>query len=249
MRHEDLPAHALARTLVERVGHDADDLDGQLGLWPAAPPETFADGARALEEVLGEAAIDDRHGRVLLEVHPREVPAFEERDLHRLEVAGRQRVHERLHVFAVRSAVPLDRHRAVPLVPAQDGHGGHPGRRDARRRAQAFEQILIELHPARTVVAVERRRQLEGDEVVERHPRVGLLQVLEAADEEPGAEEQQEAERDLRGHQPLPAGTATRRCRRSSPRYPSTSSTDRAGSRAAPGAARRRFRSGTSGRA
>ena len=41
------------------------------------------------------------------------------------------------------------------------------------------------------------------------------LQILEAADEEPGAEEQQEAERDLRGHQSLsqeqrPAGAGDR---------------------------------------
>ena len=248
MRHEDLPAHALPRAFVERVGNDADDLDRQLGLRPTAPPETFADGARPLEEVLGETAIDDRHGGVLLEVHPREIAAFEERNLHRLEVAGRQRVHERLHVFAIRSAVPLDRHGAVPLVAAQNGHGSHAGRRDARRRAQALEQTLIELHSARTVVAVERRRQLKSDEVVERHSRVGPLQILEAADEEPGAEEQQETERDLRGRPALSAGRASRRCRRSSPPCPSTSSTDRAGSRAAPAAGRRRCLSDTSSR-
>ena len=59
-----------------------------------------------------------------LRVEAREVAALEERDAHRLEVAGRQRVHERLHVLAVLGLVPFDRHRAVPLVAGQDRHRG-----------------------------------------------------------------------------------------------------------------------------
>ena len=95
------------------------------------------------------------------------------------------------------------------------GDSGHARRRDPWSRVQAFEQVLVELHRARAVVAVERRRQLEGDQVVERHTRVRRLQVLKAADEEAGAEEQQEAQRHLRGHQSLaqkqrPAGARNR---------------------------------------
>ena len=70
------------------------------------------------------------------------------------------------------------------------------------------------------------------------------LQVLQAAHEESGAEEQQEAERDLRGDESLAQEQRARRRRRSSRSCPSASSTDRDGSRAAPAAGRRRCRSG-----
>ena len=59
------------------------------------------------------------------------------------------------------------------------------------------------MHRPRTVVAVQLRRELKRDEVVERDARVGGLQVLQAADEQPRAKEQQEAERDLRGYETL----------------------------------------------
>ena len=81
MGDEHLPPHALSRTLVERIGNDADDLDRQLGFWPDALPEVLADRARALEEVFGESPVDDRDLRILLEVQSREVAALEERNL------------------------------------------------------------------------------------------------------------------------------------------------------------------------
>ena len=60
-----------------------------------------ADRAPPLEEMLSEAAVDDRDRRLLLGIGRREVAPLEHRDLHRREVAGRERVHERLHVLAV----------------------------------------------------------------------------------------------------------------------------------------------------
>ena len=70
-------------------------------------------------------------------------------------------------------------------------------------RAQVVQQLVEERHRARCIVAAERRRELERDQVVERDAGVGGLEVLQAADEQPGAEQQQEAERDLRRDQPL----------------------------------------------
>ena len=96
---------------------------------PDAPADAFADGARALEEVLGEAAVDDGDASSSSLKSARvKVAALEDRDLHRLEVAGRQRVHERLHVLAVgRTGGPRPT-SAVPLVAAQDRHGSHAPR-------------------------------------------------------------------------------------------------------------------------
>ena len=117
------------------------------------------------------------------------------------------------------------------------------GRLHARRRAQASSSCCRTASPRCVVVAAERRRQLERHEVVERDAGVGRLQVLQAAHEQPGAEEQQEAERDLRGDEPLAQEQRSAACRRSIPSCPSASSTDRAGWRAAPAAGRRRCRS------
>ena len=47
------------------------------------------------------------------------------------------------------------------------------------------------------------RRELKRDKVVQRNAGVGRLQVLQASDEQAGAEQQQEAERDLRRDEPF----------------------------------------------
>ena len=97
----------------------------ELGVRAGAAADVLADGALAREEVLGEPAIDDRDRAVLVDVlSSAEVASFEKRHPHRLEVAGRQRVHERLHVFAVVGLMTLDAHGAVPLVAGQNRHGG-----------------------------------------------------------------------------------------------------------------------------
>ena len=96
---------------------------------PSPQPMCLPTTLTRLEEVLGEAAVDDRDARpgVGAVVPPRrliadlEVAAGEHRDVHGLEVAGRQGVHERLHVLAVGRLVALDRHRAVPFVAGEDG--------------------------------------------------------------------------------------------------------------------------------
>ena len=67
---------------------------------------------------------------------------------------------------------------------------------DARGIAWEFE-----VRSAHRVVTVQLRRQLKRHQVIERHAGVGRLQILQAAHEQPGAEQQQEAERDLRRYE------------------------------------------------
>ena len=153
--------------------------------------------------MLRELAIDDGDARLFRRVEAREIAPLEHRNPHRLEVAGRERVHERLLIFAVRRLVTLDPHAAVPFIPRQDRDRRGRGCRDAWRRAQPLEQLLVEGAGPRLVVAAERRRDLERDQVVHRDAGFGALQVLQAAHEEAGAEQQQEAERDLCGDEPL----------------------------------------------
>ena len=79
--------------------------------------------------------------------------------------------------------------------------------------AQAIEQVVVEVIGALVVVAAQRRREAEHHEVIELHAGVGGLQVLQAAHEQPGAEQQQEAQRHLRGDEPLAQEQRAARCR------------------------------------
>ena len=130
---EVLAAHALTRSFVQRVVDDADDFDVERRVRTATLPQMPAHGALVPEEVPREAAIDDRDFGVLFHIHHGEVAALEHRDPQRREVASRERVHERLHVFAVGCLVTFDGSPIVPFAPAQDRHDGK------RRRCQAEE--------------------------------------------------------------------------------------------------------------
>src|SRR5207244_4403385 len=57
-------------------------------------------------------------------------------NLHRLEIAWRHRVDERLHVFAVFGGVSFDGHRAVPLVARENRDRG-----ERRTPAAACRQL------------------------------------------------------------------------------------------------------------
>ena len=64
IRNEHLASNPFSRALVQRIGHHADNLDRQLRVRAAAEPDALADRALPWKEVIGEAPIDDRHGRL-----------------------------------------------------------------------------------------------------------------------------------------------------------------------------------------
>ena len=239
MGNEDLSPHPFTRAFVERIRNDADDFDCQLRLAAQCPSRHVCRSHFALEEVLGEALVDDRDGGLLFRIQSREVAPLEQRNLHRREVAGRQRVDEGLHVLVIPGLMPFHPHRAVPLVAGEDGHGGEPGRNDPRSRPQPLEGLLVEVDRSRRIVSAEGRRQPERHEIVERDSGVCGLQVLQAPHEEARAEEQQEAEGDLGGDEALSQKEVVRPDPRSHRRCPSVLSTDPGGLPAVPGVDRR----------
>ncbi len=175
--------------------------------------------------MIREAAIDDRNGGLLPGIARPEVAPFENRDLHRLEVIRRERVHERLHVLAVLGLMAFHPHSTVPLVAGKNRHGRQRGVLHARRRPQAIQQLRIEDLPAGIVVAALRGIDLERHEVLQRDARVRRLQVLQAPNEQAGAEEQKEAQRYLRDDQafaheerPVRAGDGAHRVFQCAPR-------------------------------
>src|SRR5207249_4674788 len=97
---EDLPVDTLARPLVQRIRDDADDFDVQRRLGTVAEPDVLAERALAGKEMFRELTVDDRDGRLFLFVAhlfgipDPEVAPLEQRNLHRLEVARRDAIHE-----------------------------------------------------------------------------------------------------------------------------------------------------------
>ena len=124
-----------------------------------------------------------------LHVSPVEVAAFQKRNAHGLEIARRERVHEGLHVFAVLGLMALHRRAAVPFIAVQQRDGGQRRRFTPGSRAHVIQKFLIKVHRSRRIVSVQRGRDLERDQVIEiTESRIGGLQILQAPDEQPGAE-------------------------------------------------------------
>ena len=218
-REEDLPRDVVAHAGVLRVPDDADDLDRRLRARIHAEADVAADRAAVAEIALRVAFVDDRH-RVrrqilrIADLRPDvpivEVAAGDERNAHCLEVAGADRVAVRVHALARLRLVAFHRHRAVPLVPLEqtDLREGHRG--DARQRADAIQQLLVELLRADRRVTAEGRRDVERDEVVRLQTQIEQAQVPEAADEEAGAYQQHDRDGDLRHDEPLAQPHAAR---------------------------------------
>ena len=77
-------------------------------------------------------------------------------------------------------------------------------RRDARQRGDPLGHRLIEARARGRIVARVRQMQLERQHAVRLDAKRDLPDPLEARDQQAGADEQHERERDLRHHEPLP---------------------------------------------
>ena len=93
---------------------------------------------------------------------------------------------------------------------------------DARHRAQPLQQLAVEARSCAFVVPVELRVDAEEQQVLRVEADVDLPQVLERAQEQPGADEQHERHRDL--HDEQRAAEHAPRCRRRSGSSPSAPS-------------------------
>jgi hypothetical protein len=108
--------HTLTWTFIQRIFDNADDLHIQLGVRSTAeagvPSDRFI---YAAEKMFRELAIHDDHVRPFSFVAAVEVTSDKERNSHGFEVPWRDRVHESLHVLAIFSLVPFNRHAGIPL--------------------------------------------------------------------------------------------------------------------------------------
>ncbi len=151
-----------------------------------------------------------RLGRIETHVAVREIASFDQLDAHRPKVARADGVAERVHVLARLWLVPFDRHRAVPLVALEEAHLCKGGGADSGHGADPLDELFVELLRANRGVAAERRRDVEGHEVVDVQAEVEQTQIAQAADEQPCADEQQNRDGDLCDHERLAKANAAR---------------------------------------
>ena len=167
-----------------------------------------AERAAAAEVARGERLVDDRDGvgRLGLQaaiVKVGELAAGDERHAHRLEEAGTDSIRQRPGALTGLCREPLDRELRAPSAAAEERLERVGARGDARHSRHALLQRPREPAGAFGVVAV--RLELDRKRHRPRRPEAGVdgEQVIETADEEPGAQQQEKRERHLHDHQRL----------------------------------------------
>src|SRR5581483_4140893 len=166
------------------------------------PPDGFAAGEVLLREALVDdyvavavveavgARVDVGELRSLIAIV--ELASRQHRDAHRPEVPGADGVAVRIHWLALRGVVPLDRHGAIPLAAVEQSHVRERHALHARLRAEAVDERSIERRHADGRVARETGLDIERDDALGVQPEIDEPQVAKRADEEPGADEQQD---------------------------------------------------------
>src|SRR5437870_4199543 len=101
------------------------------------------------KKVFGKLLVDNDDLRVLVNIAGIEVAAFEYGNSHRLEKAGRRRIHESLYVFAVFRLVTFDSHRTIPLVAVKKRHGRETRVLNSGILAKSLEKVSIKVDGAR----------------------------------------------------------------------------------------------------
>ena len=153
---------------VLRIADDAHDLDRCRRAWIVAEADATTDGRLAVEVLLHERLVRDRHAeRVILA--ERVIPvarrrhslvpivegtAAREVHAHGVEVAGADHVVQREAALPGIRRTALDRHGHVPRSAFEHTLGGDAGRDYAGRRLQPSHHALHELLGAHPVVSV-----------------------------------------------------------------------------------------------
>ena len=165
---------------------------------------------------LTNASRDDRHAIALVRCRRRaspgapdaivglgEVAAHQQRNAHRLEIAGADRVQTRADQLVLLRLIALHRDAVSPRAAPQHAEPREPGGLDARRRAHLREQVHRVLLDARALVAHQRRIGAECQQMLALEAEIERHQPVQAAQEQARADQQQQRQRDLRHHQRL----------------------------------------------
>jgi hypothetical protein len=135
--------------------------------------DAFVDRALIRPMLSRERFVDDRHGGSSRPIGAREIASGDERNSGRVKVSGhRDRVLGVRHLHVRSFGLALDGERATPVLASHRKriHGAHLGH-TGNGRGRAARSIEQRDEFCRVVVAAERERQLERDDVGGRESR------------------------------------------------------------------------------
>src|SRR5262249_30731405 len=179
--------------------HQADDLERRRRAGVQPEPDVPPDRILVAEEPLREALVDDRvavsvaapvalirvgRPRRGALVAPVELASPQDRNPHRLEVAGADRIAVGISLLARLRVVPPDGHRAAPLVALEQADAGERHTLYARLRADPLHERLVERRNPLRRIAADRRRDVERDHALGPDAEIEQPQILERADEQ-----------------------------------------------------------------
>ena len=179
------------------VGGDTDDGDpSPRRIRHATECESFADGVSLWPELVRHVLVDHRDASGDARVGPfllREHPPTAQRDVHRLQILGRHPANLEQRLLSERRRLILEREEAVVVVSAQrnvvrDRTGQHAG-----SLIQIRQKAIPEAEPlVRRVVARAGEIHAHREESVGVESGLDVLETQEAANEQRGADEQNE---------------------------------------------------------
>ena len=214
VRQIDHRRRRLAERFAERVSDDAGDHEVRVAR-PHMTPERRAVGREAPDELL----VDDRLLRRRGVGQIRKVGPCVERNAHRLEIAGRDRVAQRHVGPAVGTRVPFDRERAHRQPVDVERHGARDGGGlDAGQRAEPLEETAREVAGGRPI-HVACAHVVRGEQhAFAPEARIGFARLGEAAEKHRRCQQNEQRQADLAGHQqvahPAPSRGADARSNR-----------------------------------
>ena len=94
-------------------------------------------------------------------------------------------------------------HGFFPFVPRDERHHRHRAGLNAGNGFDCSHDPVVQVKDARRTVALQGRIDPEHQQVVGVEPHVDLAEIVERAHQEPGADEEHEADGDLRGEKRL----------------------------------------------
>ena len=208
---EDLRALVFAHGLVVRVLDEPDDFGGHGRARVFADADVFADRIGPLEVALHERLVHDRSGigpslreRDARVISFSEAAASHEWNTHGLEIPGTHGIDHRACAVAWLGHESFDREAHPPSAAAEQRHERIGDPAHAGKMREPLTCLLEEGLGARTVVAAASEVDAERDQPLAVEPQLDIQQLVHAADEESGADEQGERQRDLCDDERLP---------------------------------------------
>ncbi len=200
------------------VSDHAHNLDGSRALIVVIDAQMRAERAAVRPVPPGETLADEHYRRGLRGVVFVEFAPGDQRNLHGAEITGARYAIVRHPRFIRRRSASLDGEINAGQGAAQGQHGDEADGLDSGQSLEAWPQLVIERRDCDAAgVACLRQRKPDGQHVLRVEAGTDRLQSEKALDEQAGADQQHQRDRDFRDDQQAPRATLPRPADRSAP--------------------------------